>query len=148
MFHIDSNSIWMERVFQTIVCSEGPRWIFSFYCRHKRLMGGRPRWTEESNSQFLNNSIFAHLHVKRVIKKKGWKRRRLKHIVLGRLEQFPLLGERKTLLQEEMNATFAQEGKSLLFYFNDMLLCVRSSALLHETWAEISEEFIFNDALL
>lgn len=70
--------------------------------------------------------------------------------MLGRLEQFPLLGEKnpKTLLQEEMNATFAQEGKSLLFYFNDMLFCVRNSALLHETWAEISEEFIFSDALL
>lgn len=28
MLHIDLNSIWMEWVFQTIVCSNGPRWIF------------------------------------------------------------------------------------------------------------------------
>lgn len=67
---------------------------------------------------------------------------------VGETGAIPSLGRKKTVLQEEMNATFAQEGKSLLFYFNDMLFCVRKSALLHETWAEISEEFISNDALL
>ncbi len=74
MFHIDSNLIWMELVFQTIVCCKGSWWIFSFFCRPKRLMGERPCWTEESNYQFLSNSIFTHSLVKTVIKRgeKGW----------------------------------------------------------------------------